>query len=75
MLQGVLSASMQLNVANDQLSSDSRAKSLIERVLQLMGHVVEDGRKGFAVCDSQRKGPRTLIKPFPGFHRNSQSKR
>jgi signal transduction histidine kinase len=44
LLQGVLSSSMQLNVANDQLSSDSPAKSLIERVLELMGHVVEDGR-------------------------------
>ena len=44
LLQGILSASMQLNVANDQLVSESPAKSLIGRVLELMGRVVEDGR-------------------------------
>ena len=45
LLQGVLSASMQLNVAQDQLSSDSPARPLVVRVLELMGTVVEDGRK------------------------------
>jgi ligand-binding sensor domain-containing protein len=44
LLQGALSASMQLNVANDRLESNSPAKPLITRVLELMGHVVEDGR-------------------------------
>ena len=44
LLQGVLSASMQLHVANDRLGSDSPAKPLVNRVLELMGHVVEDGR-------------------------------
>jgi ligand-binding sensor domain-containing protein/signal transduction histidine kinase len=43
-LQGLLSASMQLSVANDQLVTDSPAKSLIGRVLELMARVAEDGR-------------------------------
>jgi len=44
LLQGVLSASMQLHVANDQLTKGSPAKPLVERVLELMTQVVEEGR-------------------------------
>jgi ligand-binding sensor domain-containing protein/signal transduction histidine kinase len=44
LLQGVLSASMQLHVADDQLSADSPAKPIINRVLEVMGQVVEEGR-------------------------------
>jgi len=44
LLQGVLSASMQLHVANDQLSVNSPAKPIVGRVLDLMGQVVDDGR-------------------------------
>jgi signal transduction histidine kinase/ligand-binding sensor domain-containing protein len=44
LLQGVLSASMQLHVANDQLSTASPAKPIVSRVLDLMGHVIDDGR-------------------------------
>jgi len=44
LLQGVLSASMQLHVADDQLSADSPAKPIIDRVLEVMGQVVEEGR-------------------------------
>ena len=44
LLQGLLSASMQLHVANDQIPSDSSAKPLVGRVLELMGQVVEEGR-------------------------------
>jgi signal transduction histidine kinase/streptogramin lyase len=45
LLQEVLSASMQLNVANDQLSNDSPVKPLVERVLTLMGRVIDGSRK------------------------------
>jgi len=41
---GFLSASMQLHVANDQLPADSPAKALVSRVLELMRHVIEEGR-------------------------------
>jgi signal transduction histidine kinase len=44
LLQGLLSASMQLHVANDQIPAESPAKPLVSRVLELMGQVVEEGR-------------------------------
>jgi signal transduction histidine kinase/ligand-binding sensor domain-containing protein len=44
LLQGVLSASMQLDVANDQLTAGSPAKPLVGRVLQLLRQVIDDGR-------------------------------
>ncbi len=44
LLQGVLSASMQLHVAVDQLPQDSSARKTMNRVLQLMEQVVEEGR-------------------------------
>jgi signal transduction histidine kinase/ligand-binding sensor domain-containing protein len=44
LLQGFLSASMQLHVADDQLPADSPAKPLMTRVLTLMGRVIEEGR-------------------------------
>jgi signal transduction histidine kinase len=44
LLQGVLSASMQLHVAVDQLPADSPAQPGLNRVLELMGQVVEEGR-------------------------------
>lgn len=44
LLQGLVSASMQLHVANDQLEQDSPAKPIVGRVMQLMGQVIEEGR-------------------------------
>jgi signal transduction histidine kinase/ligand-binding sensor domain-containing protein len=44
LLQGFLSASMQLHVANDHLPADSPAKPLVGRVLELMSRVIEEGR-------------------------------
>jgi len=44
LLQGFLSASMQLHVADDQLPQDSPAKPLMNRVLTLMGRVIDEGR-------------------------------
>jgi signal transduction histidine kinase/ligand-binding sensor domain-containing protein len=44
LLQGFLSASMQLHVANDQLPEDWPAKPIVNRVLDLMGRVIDDGR-------------------------------
>src|SRR6266699_811223 len=44
LLQGFLSASMQLHVADDHLAIDSPAKPLVWRVLELMRHVIEEGR-------------------------------
>jgi ligand-binding sensor domain-containing protein/signal transduction histidine kinase len=44
LLQGFLSASMQLHVADGKLPADSPAKPLVRRVLELMGQVNEEGR-------------------------------
>jgi signal transduction histidine kinase/ligand-binding sensor domain-containing protein len=44
LLQGLLSASMQLHVADARLSADAPAKPLIRRILELMDHVIEQGR-------------------------------
>lgn len=44
LLQGFISASMQLHVAVDQLPEDLPAKQRFGRVLQLMRQVIEEGR-------------------------------
>jgi len=44
LLQGLVSASMQLHVANDHLANDSPAKPIVGRVMQLMAQVIEEGR-------------------------------
>ena len=44
LLQGLVSASMQLHVANDLLPDDSPSKPIVGRVMQLMGQVIEEGR-------------------------------
>ena len=44
LLQGLLSASMQLHVAADRLPDQTPAKPQINRVLALMGRVTEEGR-------------------------------
>jgi signal transduction histidine kinase len=45
LLQGFVSASMQLHVADDQLPPDSPAKPMVGRVIDLMRQVAEDSRK------------------------------
>jgi signal transduction histidine kinase len=44
LLQGVVSASMQLHVANELLAADSPAKPMVGRVMELMGQVADEGR-------------------------------
>jgi len=44
LLQGFLSASMQLHVAVDQMPAESAATPALNRVLDLMGQVVTEGR-------------------------------
>jgi signal transduction histidine kinase len=45
LLQGVLSASMQLHVAVDILLQDSPARPKLERTLQLISQVISEGRE------------------------------
>jgi len=44
LLQGLLSASLQLSVANNQIAADAPAKSLVEKILRLLRQVVDEGR-------------------------------
>jgi signal transduction histidine kinase len=44
LLQGFLSASMQVHVAVDRLPEDPQIKPILTRALQLMGQVIEEGR-------------------------------
>jgi signal transduction histidine kinase/ligand-binding sensor domain-containing protein len=44
LLQGFISASMQVHVAADGLPADSREKPILTRALQLMRQVIEEGR-------------------------------
>jgi signal transduction histidine kinase len=44
LLQGVISASMQLDVAVDHLPPDSPVQPSLRHILQIMGQVIEEGR-------------------------------
>jgi signal transduction histidine kinase/ligand-binding sensor domain-containing protein len=44
LLQGLLSASLQLSVANSKVERDAPAKPLIERILQLLRQGIDEGR-------------------------------
>jgi len=56
LLQGFISASMQLHVALDQVPDDLPARTRLGRILQLMGQVIEEGRnavRGLRSADSE----------------------
>lgn len=67
LLQGFLSASMQLHVAADQLPTDSPAKPLISRVLELMGQVMEEGRTALKGLRSSSSRGHDLAQSFSGI--------
>jgi len=59
-LQGLLSVSMQLQVAMDQLPDNSPARTTMNRVLQLMGPVIEEGRNTIRGLRSSIENPNDL---------------
>jgi ligand-binding sensor domain-containing protein/signal transduction histidine kinase len=64
LLQGVLSATFQLDVAEDQLPEDSPTKPILKRVLQLMGTVTEEGRnalRGLRTTESDNQSLETAF--------------
>jgi signal transduction histidine kinase len=63
-LQGLLSASMQLHVAMDQLPADSPLKVRLGRVLELMGNVMEEGRNTVRGLRSARTDSHDLEQAF-----------
>ncbi|MBS1812301.1 MAG: hypothetical protein JST84_29320 [Acidobacteria bacterium] len=60
LLQGCISASMQLHVAVE-LPEDSTAKPLLSRVVQLMGQVIEEGRSAVRAYLRKRDGTYQLV--------------
>jgi ligand-binding sensor domain-containing protein/signal transduction histidine kinase len=64
LLQGFLSASMQLHVAVDRLPPDSPAKSSLGRVLQLMGQVIQEGRNAVQGLRSHQSASLNLEQAF-----------
>jgi signal transduction histidine kinase len=64
LLQGVISASMQLHVAVDQLPADSPAHPALGRILQLMGQVMEEGRNTLRGLRSSSEGADDLEHTF-----------
>lgn len=64
LLQGFLSASMQLHVANDRLPETSEAKPLVERTLQLMTRVIDEGRNAVRGLRSSDVSDQNLEQAF-----------
>ena len=68
LLQGVISASLQLHVAVEQLPPDSPVSPLFARVQQLMGQVIEEGRntvRGFRSHDSATQDLEQVFSRIP----------
>jgi len=64
LLQGFLSASMQLHVAVDRLPADSPSTAPLNHILQLMGQVIEEGRNAVRGLRSPHSGSRDLEHAF-----------
>src|SRR5258705_7389567 len=67
LLQGFVSASMQLHVAADRLPADSSAKSSLDRVVDLMGRVIEEGRNAVRSLRSSSGESLDLRHAFSGI--------
>ncbi len=67
LLQGFLSAYMQLDVANDRLPADSPAKPLVQHVLDLMKRVSEEGRNAIRSLRSPHPASDSLEEKLSGI--------
>jgi signal transduction histidine kinase len=74
LLQGLLSISMQLHVAMDQLPDDSPARTTLNRAMQLMGPVIEDGRNTIRGLRSSIQDPDDLMTAFSQIPRELNDK-
>jgi signal transduction histidine kinase len=64
LLQGLLSASLQLAVANTQIASDASAKPLVERVFQLLRQMIDEGRSAVRGLRTKGSEPDDLKRAF-----------
>lgn len=67
LLQGFISASMQLHVTADRLPDDSPARSSLSRVLDLMARVIEEGRNAVRGLRSTAGTSHDLETAFSGI--------
>ena len=73
LLQGFLSASMQVHVAADCLPAGSTAKPTLTRALQLMGQVIEEGRHAIRGLRSSQSPSLDLEQAFLGIREEQVS--
>ncbi len=64
LLQGFLSASMQLHVAVDRLPVESPSRASLGRVQQLISQVIEEGRNAVRGLRSSERGSANLEQAF-----------
>jgi signal transduction histidine kinase len=64
LLQGLLSASLQLSVANEQISPGATAKPLVERVFRQLRQMVDEGRDAVRGLRTKRSEPDDLERAF-----------
>jgi signal transduction histidine kinase len=74
LLQSLLSISMQLHVAVDQLPDDSPARKTLNRAMQLMGPVIEEGRNTIRGLRSSIQNPDDLMSSFSQIPRELNDK-
>lgn len=67
LLQGFVSASMQLHVVADRVPDDSPVKPAMGRVLDLMGRVIEEGRNAVRGLRSSASEAHELEQAFSGI--------
>ena len=67
LLQGFVSASMQLHVAASRVPPESPARASLDRVLQLMGRVIDEGRHAVRGLRSATVGINDLEQAFCGL--------
>jgi hypothetical protein len=64
LLQGFLSASMHVHVADNHLPRDSAAKPFVAQALELMKHVIDEGRNALKGLRSASASSRSLEQAF-----------
>jgi signal transduction histidine kinase len=74
LLQGFLSASMQLDVAVEQLPADSAVRPRLVRVLDLMRHVIEEGRNALRGLRLPNNSSQDIAQALSSIHQELRTK-